>query len=429
MNRPADPSRLPGPFPGAWRLADGPSPAVLSRPGALDSLGEVARAYGFARPLVTSDSGIADAGILDRALRSLAESGIRAAAFTDIGENPSESEVERGREAARRAGADSLIGLGGGSSLDVAKGVGFLLAGGGRMEDYRGYDRVGAPLPPMIGAPTTAGTGSEAQSYALISRDRDHRKLACGAPSALFRAVIHDPALLPSAPLEVRAAAGFDALAHAVETAVSTRRTEASAALSRSAFALLASSFPKVVRAGGAANGLPSAGAAEEDLGGSSHWARMQRGAFFAGAAIERSMLGAAHALANPLTRIYGLSHGRALARTLPAVVRWNAEVEEADAAYAGLLAVGAVARTGGTAGVPNGGSREGAGDTLAAWIEEAAAAGGLLEGGLEDEGDRFPESAVAALAAEAAEEWTGRFNPRPFAEESARTLYRAALG
>lgn len=430
MNRPADPSLLPGPFPGAWRLAEGPSPAVLSRPGALDSLGEVARAYGFARPLVTGDSGIADAGILDRALRILAEAGIRAAAFTDFGENPSESEVERGRVAARRAGADSLIGLGGGSSLDVAKGVGFLLAGGGRMEDYRGYDRVGAPLPPMIGAPTTAGTGSEAQSYALISRDRDHRKLACGAPSALFRAVIHDPALLPSAPLGVRAAAGFDALAHAVETAVSTGRTDASAALSRSAFALLVSSFPKVVRAGGAENGFPSAGAANEEPDDSSCWARMQRGAFFAGAAIERSMLGAAHALANPLTRNYGLSHGRALARTLPAVVRWNAHAEEARAAYAGLLAAGAVARNGESAGVPKGGSREeGAGDALAARIEEAAASGGLLEGDLREDGDRLSESAVDALAAEAAEEWTGRFNPRPFTEESARMLYRSALG
>lgn len=418
MSRPEGPSLLPGPFPGAWRLADGPSPAVLSGPGALDSLGSLARHCGFSRPLVTADSGIAAAGILDRALRSLAEAGIRAAAFTDFGENPSESEVERGREAARRANADSLIGLGGGSSLDVAKGVGFLLAGGGRMEDYRGYDRVGKPLPPMIGAPTTAGSGSEAQSYALISRDRDHRKLACGAPSALFRAVVHDPGLLPSAPLEVRAAAGFDALAHAVETAVTTGRTEASTALSRSAFALLISSFPKVVR--GAADR-----AAGEEVDGASPWARMQRGAFFAGAAIERSMLGAAHALANPLTRKFGLSHGRALARTLPAVVRWNAEVEEADAAYAGLLAVGRAAGDGGPAGAPNEVSPEGAGESLAVRIEESAAAGGLLE----DRGERFPESALAALATEAAEEWTGRFNPRPFAEDGALSLYRAALG
>lgn len=421
MNRPAGPSLLPGAFPGAWRLADGPSPTVLSGPGALDSLGSLARHCGFSRPLVTSDSGIAASGILDRALRSLAEAGIRGAAFTDFGENPSETEVERGREAARRAGADSLIGLGGGSSLDVAKGVGFLLAGGGRMEDYRGYDRVGAPLPPMIGAPTTAGSGSEAQSYALISRDSDHRKLACGAPSALFRAVVHDPALLPSAPLEVRAAAGFDALAHAVETAVTTGRTEASAALSRSAFALLISSFHKVVRGGAHA---PDGAAGEED-DSASPWARMQRGAFFAGAAIERSMLGAAHALANPLTRKYGLSHGRALARTLPAVVRWNAKAEDAEAAYADLLAVASADGSGGPAGVPSGAPEEGAGGSLAALIEESAAAGGLLE----DRGERFSESALTALAAEAAEEWTGRFNPRPFAEGSARSLYRAALG
>ena len=119
---------------------------------------------------------------------------------------------------ARAAGVDSLVGLGGGSSMDCAKGISFLLANGGHMPDYRGFGKAKQPLPPMIGVPTTAGTGSEAQAYALISDDRTHEKMACGDPTAAFRVAILDPELLLSQPRAVTAATGYDAIAHAVET-------------------------------------------------------------------------------------------------------------------------------------------------------------------------------------------------------------------
>lgn len=392
-------------MPDTWRLREGPGPIVRSGRGALETVGALAAAVGFRRPLVTADRGIAAAGILDRALGPLAEAGLDPASFTEFGENPTESEVAAGAQAAARHDADSLIGLGGGSSLDMAKAVGFLRAGGGVMEDYRGYDRAPNPLPPLLGVPTTAGTGSEAQSYALISRDRDHRKMACGAPSAMFRAVVHDPTLLGSAPPEVAAAAGYDALAHAVETAVTTRGAGPSRALSRRAFALLAASFERVVSG--------SADRADRE--------RMQRGAFWAGAAIERSMLGAAHALANPLTRRYGVSHGRALARTLPPVTRWNGQREAVSSVYATLLRA---------AGIEPG---ESPGETLAAllseWATTAALSGNARpadSGPSPDSGNGFPPDAdLPDLAAEAAEEWTGRFNPRPFDAEAALSLYR----
>lgn len=394
-----------GPLPDTWRLREGPGPTVRSGRGSLGTVGALAAALGFRRPLVTADRGIAEAGILARALGPLAEAGLEAAAFTDFGENPTETEAAAGAEAAARHGADSLIGIGGGSSLDMAKAVGFLRASGGVMEDYRGYDRAPHPLPPLLGVPTTAGTGSEAQSYALISRDRDHRKMACGAPSAMFRAVVHDPTLLGSAPPEVAAAAGYDALAHAVETAVTTRADDASRALSRRAFALLAGSFERVVSG--------SADLADRE--------RMQRGAFCAGAAIERSMLGAAHALANPLTRRYGVSHGRALARTLPPVTRWNGRREAVSSEYAALLRA---------AGIEPGDSP---GDTLAARLRDWAAVAALSGDSLPADtgpspGTRNgtpPEADLPDLAAEAAEEWTGKFNPRPFDAGAALSLYR----
>ncbi len=377
-----------------WRLPDGPSPEVVSGAGAIRSLGPMARSMGLERALVTSDPGIVAAGIAERAISSLEAAGVAARLFGDFGENPTESDAGRAMEAARAFGADALVGVGGGSSLDVAKAAGFLLAGGGRMEDYRGYDRCPEPLPPLLGVPTTAGTGSEAQSYALISRDRDHQKLACGSPSAMFRGVCLDPELLPSAPASVVAATGFDAVAHAVETAASTRSDESSRRLSREAFGLLASAFPDVL------SGSADAAA----------WSAMQRGAFLAGAAIERSMLGAAHALANPLTKRHGVVHGRALAVTLPRVVRWNAAA--ADDAYVSLLEAAEIRPEGQSPGA-----------RLAALLRGWTRAAGL-PGDLPSAGVAGPD--LPALAGEAAEEWTGRFNPRPFEAEAALELYRA---
>ena len=379
----------------SWRLPGGPSPVVRSGCGALADLGLTAREFGLRRVLVTSDRGIVAAGITGRALARLDEAGVAAEVFSDFGENPTESDVARGAAAARAMDADALAGVGGGSSLDVAKGAGFLLAGGGRMEDYRGYDRCPAPLPPLLGVPTTAGTGSEAQSYALISRDGDHQKLACGAPSAMFGAVILDPTLLPSAPREVVAAAGFDAVAHAVETAVTSRRTAESIALSHRSFALLGRAFPRV-----------ASGEADP-----ADWEDMQRGAFFAGAAIERSMLGAAHACANPLTRRFDVAHGRALALTLPRVVRWNAP--SAQEAYRDLLHAAQI--------------RPGAGpaETLASLLDEWIALADLPRT-FDDE--RLRSHDLPGLAAEASGEWTGRFNPRPFDAAGALAVYGSAV-
>ena len=126
--------------------------------------------------------------------------------------------VEAGSAFAAPLGVDSMIGLGGGSSLDCAKGINFLLTNGGTMADYRGYGKAATPLLPMIGIPTTAGTGSEAQSYAVISDAATHMKMACGDPSA---AVQHrDPRPRADADRAARRHrdGGLDAIAHAVET-------------------------------------------------------------------------------------------------------------------------------------------------------------------------------------------------------------------
>ena len=320
---------------------------------------------------------------------------VEAATFTNFGQNPDSAMVETGRAAAAAFRPDSLIGLGGGSSLDCAKGINFLITNGGTIADYRGYGKASVPLLPMIGIPTTAGTGSEAQSYAVIADARTHMKMACGDPSAAVRMAILDPDLTASAPRHVTATAGYDAITHAVETAVTTRRTVMSETFSLQAWRLLSDAFERVLLH-----------PADNDAR-----AAMLVGAHLAGTAIEQSMLGAAHACANPLTARYDLVHGQALAILLPHVVRWNAAV--AKDRYELLL------------GSPRRRARdEDASEALARRLEDLAAAAGLTTT-LSDSG--VEETALTELAAQAARQWTGTFNPRPFDAAGALEIYRAA--
>src|SRR6185436_2474043 len=129
---------------------------------------------------------------------------------------PTTTMIDAGREIAASLEIDSIIGLGGGSSMDTAKAINFVLTGGGVMPDYWGYGKARAPMLPMIGVPTTAGTGSEAQSYALISDAETHVKMACGDPGAAFKVAILDPLLTVTQPAIVTATAGFDAISHSV---------------------------------------------------------------------------------------------------------------------------------------------------------------------------------------------------------------------
>jgi len=363
-------------------------------PGMLERLGELAREAGFRRTLLVSDPGLAASGHAERARRLLESAGIQVVEFHDFAAEPDSDMVEAGAQVIRAARIDSFVAVGGGSSLDCAKGLNFLLTSGGRMADYRGYGKATAPMLPMIAVPTTAGTGSEAQSYALISDSRTHDKMACGDPGAAFRVAILDPELTVSLPRHVTAATGYDALSHAVESAVTTRRNPLSAVFAREAFRLIDAHFERVLDA-------------PADLDAR---AAMLLGAHLAGLAIEASMLGATHACANPLSARYGTIHGVAIALFLPHVVRWNGDA--AGPLYAELL------RAAGRDPGPDPAA------AVADRLEHLAVHAGLPRG-LRAAGVS-PEH-LPALAAHAAEQWTGRFNPRPFDAVGALQLYEAA--
>jgi alcohol dehydrogenase len=388
-----------------WRAEVGGVEVLFGR-GALGELGALARELGGRRALVVTDPGVRAAGHVDGADRGdgaavavavLGAAGVAVEVFDAVSENPTTLEVEAGRDAAARFGADLLIGLGGGSAMDCAKGINFLVTNGGRMEDYRGFGHASQPMLPSIGVPTTAGTGSEAQSFALLSLPESHQKIACGDRQARFRIVVLDPALAATAPRRAAAAAGLDALAHAVESVVCRRANPVSRLFSCAAWALIEPHLEGALAAP-AAEARPAAPPATEAIG------RVLLGAHFAGAAIEASMLGAAHAGANPLTAHYGIAHGAAVGLLLPHVVRFNSAADTA-VGYEQLAGCAS-------------------GEALAVRIEALRAVAGLPSR-LRDEG--VDEAALSELAREAAGQWTAAFNPRRVGFEELLHIYREA--
>jgi alcohol dehydrogenase len=358
---------------------------LLSGPGTFARLADVARELGLTHPLLVSDRGILAVGYVDQARRTLRAAGLAVDDFHEFSENPTSDMIEAGRAHAATLGIDGIIGLGGGSSMDCAKGINFVLTNGGTMKDYRGYGKAMRPMLPMIAVPTTAGTGSEAQSYALITDPLTHEKMACGDPKAAFAAAILDPALTVSQPQHVTASAGYDAMAHAVETWVTTRRNPVSDLFAREAWTLLSGSYERVL-------------SHPEDLEARG---KLLIGAHFAGAAIERSMLGATHACANAFAARYDAVHGVAIALFLRHVVYWNGDgSNELASRYRELS------------------------DDLLGTLKRFADAGGFPRG-LSAAGASRDD--LDGLSADAAGQWTGTFNPRPFSARGAREIYEMA--
>ena len=396
-----------------------PPARIVFGVGAVDRLGELVREYGGKRVLLVTDPGIVAAGHAQRAEAALAAAGVCTTCFDQVRENPTTDVVEACTAVARGQQVDFLVGLGGGSSMDTAKGCNFLLTGGGRMEDYWSRGRGAgsrkqdialpapcslppAPMLPMIAVPTTAGTGSECQSFALITDPQTHVKMACGDPKALPRVAILDPQLTVTMPAAVAAATGMDALSHALETAVTRRRNPISQMLSREAFRLCVRGLRRVFDR-------------PHDLDAR---ADVLLGSALAGMAIENSMLGAAHAAANPLSAHYGLIHGHAVGLMLPAVVRFNSQDADVAPLYHELAVQGGLIEGAPVNGTP-------AGERIAGFLRDFQCRTGLPRS-LRDVD--CSQRDIETLAAEAAEQWTGTFNPRPVGPREFAGLYREVL-
>ncbi len=384
-------------------------PRIIFGPGVVARLGPLAREIGCSRALVVSDPGVVAAGLFDAGKNSLIDAGIEVMGFHDLSENPTNLHVETGLQTAQEFQPDLMIGLGGGSSMDCAKGINFVYSCGGKIQDYWGVGKATHDMLPMIAVPTTAGTGSETQSFALISDAVTHLKMACGDPRAACKIVLLDPVLTLTQPTTVTALTGIDAITHALETFVCSKRNPISECYSREAWQLLSQGFTQVL----------------ESPGDIEARGRMQLGACFAGMAIEASMLGAAHALANPLTAILRVPHGQAVGLMMPHVVRFNSQaVEERYEELSNLLpdweSSGSELQ-----------ASERISHVITKWMQQAGLATSLeslLQWPAKLKSDRRQTlHLLQKLSHSASKQWTASYNPRTASESDMLSMYQAA--
>jgi len=375
-------------------------PRLVFREGALDSIGELVKEYGGHSVLLVSDGGLIRAGHADRAAESLKRAKVDVHVFGKVRENPTTRDVAECVAEARLHEIDFIVGLGGGSSLDTAKGANFILTNGGTIADYRGFNKASRALLPFVAIPTTAGTGSECQCFALIADEFTHQKMACGDEQAYARVALLDPLLTLSLPWRVTANAGIDTVTHALESYVTSARTTVSQSFSRETWSLAESNLSTVLDE-------------PTNIGARG---RMLLASAYGGTAIAQSMLGAAHSAANPLTARFNLVHGQAVGIMLPHVIRFNCRDPQVLASYIELAVTTGLARR---SDDPEQ-SLWALLTRIAELLDSARIPDGLRDCGVSR--GRIPE-----MAAEAMREWTAGFNPVRLAVNDFSELYAAA--
>lgn len=369
--------------------------------GRIEEIGSLTHPYSRNVLLVT-DKNLAGTGAIQKAREALEALNITVTLYENAKENPTESDAEECKEVAASAGITGMVAIGGGSVIDTAKGANFLLTNGGKMRDYRGYGHNDDALLPLIAVPTTAGTGSEVQAYALITHNETHQKMACGTASCAPAIALLDPNLLLTCPPSVIATAGIDALTHAVESYFSKTRNAISNLYSMAAAEMI------------------DAGLRDEvgELSEIERLEEMSLGACYAGIAIDHSMLGGAHASANPITAHFPISHGQAVGLMMPHVMQYNAKTHSAVNAVLTLWLKQL-----------NWVDREQRGYNPGSVFREVWHQLLLtlqLKTHLTELG--IAEDDLPGLSEEAAAQWTAQHNPVPLDKAAFLEIYRAAL-
>lgn len=362
----------------------------------IDSLGKLAKEHGAKNVLLVTDSGLVAAGHAARAEASLKAEGIAVSLYDEVRENPSTREVADCVEFARGRKIDFIVALGGGSSMDTAKGANFIMTNGGKMADYWGINKATKPMLPLIAIPTTAGTGSESQCFALVADEHTHQKMACGDDKAYPVVALLDPLLYATCPKSVTANSGIDAISHALETYVTNARTPVSQMFAREAWKLANTAFKTVLH----------------DPQNIEARGQMLLASAYAGFAISQSMLGAAHSAANPLTAHFNVVHGRAVGMMLPHVIAFNARDPKTAELYSELAHV---------KGAPKAATPV---QSLIARVNMLLDAAGMPK----SLADFVEHGAIDTLAQEAARQWTAKYNPRAVTVDDFKALYEAAF-
>ncbi|MDO8417811.1 MAG: iron-containing alcohol dehydrogenase [Agitococcus sp.] len=285
-------------------------------------LGTVAKSLAVTRALIVTDAGIVQSGMIEPALNSLTAAGIVSVVYTDVVADPPEVVVERALAFAREQQIDGVIGLGGGSSMDVAKVIALLTKSTQSLQDVYGVGNAKGNRLPLIQIPTTAGTGSEVTPISIITTG-ETTKQGIVSPLLIADVALLDAELTVGLPPHVTAATGIDAMVHAIEAYTSKlRKNPYSDMLACEALRLLSKHIVTAVEDG---HNLVARSA-------------MLYGAMLAGQAFANAPVAAVHALAYPLGGHYHIAHGLSNSLVLPHVLRFN--LPEATQAYAELAHV-----------------------------------------------------------------------------------------
>lgn len=294
----------------AFQLAKFHAPEIVLGPGSLAELGHAALRVGARKPFVVTDGGIQEAGWVSEAVGHLQLAGLRPIVWSDVTPNPKDHEVQAAYEQYAESGADVIIAVGGGSCIDAAKGVAILSSNGGTILGYAGVDKVTQPIPPLVMAPSTSGTGADVSQFAIITDTARRTKITIISRTLVPDISIIDPRLLITMPDELNAATGLDALTHAIEAYVSRAHNRLTDHHALHAAHLITSHLQRT---------LLQPRKAESRIA-------MAQGALEAGMAFTNAILGITHAMSHQVGGLLDAPHGVLNGVLLPHTIRFNAE-------------------------------------------------------------------------------------------------------
>ena len=368
-------------------------------PGAITEIANEAKARKFQKALVCSDPGLVQCGVTGKVTGLLDEAGLAYEIYSGIKENPSIENVQQGVAAYQAAGADYIVAIGGGSSIDTAKAIG-IIAANPDFADVRSLEGVaptGSRSVPIIAVPTTAGTAAEVTINYVITDVEKNRKMVCVDVHDIPVVAVVDPELMASMPPALAAATGMDALTHAIEGYITLGAWEMTDMFHLKAIELIARSLR---------------GAVEGDQGGQEGMALAQ---YIAGMGFSNVGLGIVHSMAHPLGALYDTPHGVANAIILPTVMGYNAQATGEKYRYI-AQAMGVE----GTDDMDEATYRKAAVDAVAQLSRDVGIPGDLKDIVKEEDLDFLSESAYADACRPG--------NPRETSVEEIKALYEALL-
>lgn len=375
------------------------APEIVLGVGSLAEAGFAAARLGARRPFVVTDPGILAAGWVDELLGHLRDVRLRPVVFHALTPNPKDHEVRAAHDLYVASGADVIIGIGGGSVIDAAKGVAILSGNGGDILDYAGVDRATRPIPPMLMIPSTSGSGADVSQFCIVTDTARSVKLTIMGRALVPDISVTDPRLLVTMPDDLNAATGLDALTHGIESFVSLAHNPLADVHALNAVGLVCRYLRRTLT----------------DPTDTEARSRMAQASLEAGLAFTNAILGATHAMSHQVGGLLDAPHGVVNGVLLPHVIRYNAravpdrfvdlagaaglDVDDADGEKAAELLAEHVRRLADDVGVPSG----------------LAALG-------------VREADVPVLARTTLDDACLTTNPRPATETDVLDLFRAAL-